>query len=42
MQISVVGGEKMDYKLKMKEMLRKSGHSDINDEVINNFNYISY
>ena len=29
----------MDYKLKMKEMLRKSGHSDINDEVINNFNY---
>ena len=29
----------MDYKLKMKEMLRKSGHSDIIDDVINNFNY---
>ena len=29
----------MDYKLKIKEMLSKSGHSDINDEVINNFNY---
>ena len=27
----------MDYKLKMKEMLRKSGCGDIIDDVINNY-----